>query len=475
MLDLFDSLSVEKRDDRLALLYKSNTKNLVSVSTPYGLTERQPIESIVQQGGTWGPILCSNSIDTLGKQIWKTDEMIYMYKKTVRILPLAMVDDIMAVSLCGTNSLLLNTYINTKIELKKLRFHTPDKEGKTKCHKLHIGKEKRFCPHLKVHGSLMENVDSDEYLGDVISKDGKNRNNIQKRITRGYGIITEIMKILEQTSHGYYYIEIALLLRDALFLGSVLNNVEIMYNLTEKELSEFDALDLLLLRRILNAPSSTPKEAFYLELGLIPASTQIKARRIKYLHYLLNKKKSEMISMFFTTQWRKPDKGDWVYSVQNDLHEFGILADLDSITEMPKSTLKTQLKSKAKELTFLYMNRQKEKHSKMANLTYSSFQIQKYLNRGNLHIGDIRIVFLFRVRMLSFWGNFRGNIPGRLCPMCKSHPDKQSLFLQCKVIQENWKPTHEEINNIYSEDISEVNVKQLVKIVNIREEFVKDQ
>ena len=39
MNDAFDSLSVDKRDDKLALLYESNRRNLVAVNTAVGLTE----------------------------------------------------------------------------------------------------------------------------------------------------------------------------------------------------------------------------------------------------------------------------------------------------------------------------------------------------------------------------------------------------------------------------------------------------
>ena len=69
MIDLFDSLSNENRDDKVALLYESNKKNLVAVNTAVGITERIDMPRIVQQGGTWGPCLCSNSIDTIGKKI----------------------------------------------------------------------------------------------------------------------------------------------------------------------------------------------------------------------------------------------------------------------------------------------------------------------------------------------------------------------------------------------------------------------
>ena len=86
------------------------------------------------------------------------------------------------------------------------------------------------CPQLKVHGTKVEDVNSGKYLGDIICADGNNNANIQKRIGRGFGIISEIINILFQISYGYHYFEIALLLRTSLIFSSVLNDVEVMYN-----------------------------------------------------------------------------------------------------------------------------------------------------------------------------------------------------------------------------------------------------
>ena len=47
--------------------------------------------------------------------------------------------DLNGVARCGIDSLALNTFIDTHIELKKLRFHILDRKGKSKCQKLHIG------------------------------------------------------------------------------------------------------------------------------------------------------------------------------------------------------------------------------------------------------------------------------------------------------------------------------------------------
>ena len=88
--------------------------------------------------------MCSNSVDTLGKKIRDRGIPTYLYKNTVRVLPLAMVDDINAISRCGLDSVSLNTFVNTQIELKKLRFHVPDKDGKSKRPKMNIGGDRNM-------------------------------------------------------------------------------------------------------------------------------------------------------------------------------------------------------------------------------------------------------------------------------------------------------------------------------------------
>ena len=79
--DLFDVIPIQKRNDQISLLYSSNLNNMVAVNTPAGLTERVNMPSIIQQGGVWGSILCSNTIDTIGKKCDSEGKHLYTYKK----------------------------------------------------------------------------------------------------------------------------------------------------------------------------------------------------------------------------------------------------------------------------------------------------------------------------------------------------------------------------------------------------------
>ena len=186
-----------------------------------------------------------------------------------------MVDDLLAVSRCGHQSVSMNAYLTAQCELKKLKFHTPDAQGKTKCHQLHVGKKMDMCPELKIHGYKMERVSHDKYLGDILSTDGSNSINIKDRIGKGIGCISDIMSIVNTISFGYQYFLIFVSLREAMFINGILTNADIWYGIKDSELKELEDLDRMLVRKAFQCPVTTPKEACHLELGLLPINSII--------------------------------------------------------------------------------------------------------------------------------------------------------------------------------------------------------
>ena len=349
MNDLWDTLPTDAHTDKLGLIYQVNTDNLVAVNTAVGQTDRVNIPRIITQGGTWGPILCSNSVDTIG-QFAEQKEHTYRYKNMVNILPLAMVDDLFAISKCGVPATEINVSINTKIELKKLEFHLPKENKKGKCHYLHVGKPNPICPGMKVHGRQAERQQETTYLGDIIRSDGKNISNVRNRVSKGVGLITEIMNILKTASFGHRYFEIALILREARLINGILTNAEVWYSLGRKEVCDLEQIDRMFLRQVLGAASSVSNESLYLELGVIPIEIVIKARRISYLHYLANLGQSEMLYKVFITQWKYPDKGDWTEQVKIDLKDFKLDWSLKDFVSKSKNSCKRMLKIKQRKL-----------------------------------------------------------------------------------------------------------------------------
>ena len=187
----------------------------------------------------------------------------YFYKKKVEVPMLTMCDDLLSIQECGVKSVETNAYVNACIESKMLTFNAD------KCHKMHVGKENSNCPSHKAHEKEIDIVIKEKYVGDVVSKSGKNDENIKARIGKLIGVISTIMSILNEVSLGAFYFEMAKLLRETMFLSVMLLNSECWINITKKNIEDLESIDRVLVNRILQLPRSSPVSGMYLEMGLL--------------------------------------------------------------------------------------------------------------------------------------------------------------------------------------------------------------
>ena len=320
----------------------------------------------------------------------------------------------------------------------------------------------------------MEQVSKETYLGDIISDDGKNTSNIKARISKGLGIITQIMNLLEQVTLGEHYFSTAVLLRESMFLNGILTNSEVWYGIKEAELEQLESLDKDLLQQILKTPFSTPSESLFLELGCLDIRTVIKARRINYLHYLNSRNSTEMVHKFFTAQWKYPTSQDWTEQVRGDLEDFDIPVDLDFIRSKSEYSFKNLVKKKAKEYAFHKFMVKKMKHSKLDDLFYSKLEMQKYLKSNQFSTAQARSVFSFRTRMSNFKENFQGNNGHNPCPLCYLHLDSQALVFQCPIIKQEF-PTNCRFEDIFSDTIPLSLVENLGNILKYRDNYLQER
>ena len=89
--------------------------------------------------------------------------------------------------------------------------------------------------------------------------------------------------MLEGIPFGKFHFEAGVIMRNSLLVSSMLFNCEAWYNITSAEMNLLETVDLMLLRGILKAPKSTPKEMLFLELGLVPFREIIIQRRLGFL------------------------------------------------------------------------------------------------------------------------------------------------------------------------------------------------
>ena len=103
-------------------------------------------------------------------------------------------------------------------------------------------------------------------------------------------------------------------------------------------MDKLESCDKFLLRKILNARSSTATEAFYLETGLLPIRFIIIARRLMYYWNILQKSDSELVKQVFNAQKILPLKNDWILQIEDDLKFCDIQLSETEITCMKKES-----------------------------------------------------------------------------------------------------------------------------------------
>ena len=388
-----------------------------------------------------------------------------------------MVDDLLCITECGHKTAMMNGYINFKTSSKKLQF------GGDKCKKLHVGHtyDDYKCQDLSVDKwseveitndvtgeidfkdvydgvQLMEEKEEDKYLGDVISKDGKNIKNIKARIAKGTGIVNKILTILDGIHFGKHFFKVGVLLRNTLLVSSVLFNSEAWYNVTSAELNLLETVDLLLLRQILKAPRETPKEIIYLELGCIPLREIIRERRLMFLHYILNEESNSLIYRFFQSQFKNKTKKDWVTTVLDDLEHLDLkYLTMETIKKMKKTSFKKLIKQKTFQKTFENFEKIKSSHLKVVNVEHCDIIMQKYLqpNTTKMTKEDAQLIFKLRCRMTEAKVNLKGKYDDLECGACGLEEESQQHIIKCKELNKNRSKEEVEYSKIFNGTVIE--------------------
>ena len=118
-------------------------------------------------------------------------------------------------------------------------------------------------------------------------------------------------------------------------------------------------MDVKLLRGLLKAPKSTPKEMLFLELGVVPFREIIRQRRLGFLFYILHENQGSMIHRFFESQRKNKSSKDWVTTILRDIKELNLDMEIEDIRKMKNDFFMNTVKRTVKHKT---LENLKEKH-----------------------------------------------------------------------------------------------------------------
>ena len=96
-------------------------------------------------------------------------------------------------------------------------------------------KEVKWEDTLNEDMKEISHLNSERYLGQILSSDSKNTNNIANLKNKGIGIKNKIVQILSNIPGGPYHFELAMVF--------ILSNSEVWYGTTKAETDQLEQVD----------------------------------------------------------------------------------------------------------------------------------------------------------------------------------------------------------------------------------------
>ena len=166
---------------------------------------------------------------------------------------------------------------------------------------------------------------------------------------------------------------------ESMLLGTILNNIEVAYNLTQNEVDKLEQCHEMAIRKLLELPSKTPKIMLYFLTGSTPVRIQVQRRRLVYLHHILNHNEESLLLTFFKHQLKTRKPKDWASRVLKYMREFEIELSIDEIKNTSVSVWKERVKLKTLQIALNYLNSNIGSKSR----TYSELKMSPYLSPNN--------------------------------------------------------------------------------------------
>ena len=393
------------KTDMLNLLYMENKRAKVAIKVNGNLTDRISVKNVELQGSVWGSLKCTASMDQLNKIILPQDELTYKYKgdPDISIGVLGMVDDNLAIALCGTSSVLKNSVINSFFETQRLSL------SEEKSVVLHIGRKhcRQTCPTLKVHNSDMKTVQSARYLGDVISSSGSLGPCIEDRRSKGWGKVADMKGILSEMPSDRR-IEVGLKLREAKVHNGILYNSEAWSNLADKDMDKFEQVDMASIRALMDGGhSKCPKAFYFLEFGTLMVRHLVMIRRLMYHRHILTRDNTEIIKKIYMKQKVNACKGDWIKLIEKDFLFIEEEINEDWISRTGKDEYNSYIKEKVKVAAFNeYIQLKQKCKKKLKYIHYTDFSIQPYLKSNKISLQEKQLLWSLRSKCYPAKSNF---------------------------------------------------------------------
>ena len=437
-------------------ILRNLNKNLKAiVKTRHGLTRSIDMEIGGKQGSRLTGRMFAKMMDTLAEEMLPTKEG-YKFNDELTIPVLLWVDDVVScVDGQENQRKMLDTIAHFAVK-HKLRW------GASKCNVMKIGKHNENSAQWTLGELSIEEADSYKYLGDVITRDGKNTKNLKQRKNKISAATTTINAIAETDVMREIETTVLLKLHETITIPILLNNAE-SWNLSKGERDMLEKIEIQAIKHLFDLPAHTPTPAILYSLGIPYTGQRLDKKQLIYLHRILKR---------FDQHWTKltlnhlnSSNIGWGKSINECLRTYDLPTDYNTIRGMTSRawcklvTIKVEIKNTRRLLNECYKTtgnvstpKTKTAHiiDKINNPAYTRQTLNELLGCTK---HETKTIITARFGMLQCGNNFKGSM-NSLCRTCNVTDNENHKLNECVTYRTNntFLPPHVNFNNIYSCD-----------------------
>ena len=397
-----------------------NTNLKTTIQTKHGPTRQISIKDSIRQGGVLSVTLYALMMDEINKDLLNTDLGIKIPGSDLKIPCLLWMDDVvLAETAEGKSQELLNS---TDYTSKK--YHVEFGMPKTKY--LRTGKPRNEIT-LKIGENTIEETEKYTYLGEINNKRMNLKDQIKNIEGKTEAAYQTLLAIAEDQNFKYIKMECIWKLVRTCIIPIITYGCETWEPL-KSEMSKLNSILDKVIKRILMTPGATPREALYIETGLLDVETIMDIKRLNMMARL-NRQKSEIM----TKVLENPDC-TWMKRTRQVMAKYGIEEDeLNESKEAARNAIHVGVFVKFHgKMTKAREERSKLKFFLDGKGIWSPEQPAEYMTK--LTRKQTSTIFKARTRMTKVKGNYKNaHLQDLICRACQKEPEtQQHVLYECQ-------------------------------------------
>ena len=449
--DMFDAVWKSGVRGKIWRLGKKFQERLTAeVKTRFGNSRSILRECGGKQGGHLMATIFGLLMDSLADSLLKTTDF-GVWIREVYIPALLFVDDVMSISEGKDNQKKMLDKIADFAVQHKMEW------GVDKCKVMQVGRGKNIAETWQLGDKIIESTSEYKYLGDIITRNGTNRRNLEEREKKVNQAVRGIKSCAQHEIMEKVQNQAILRLHETVVVPTLLYNAE-SWTLTKSDEKLCEKVEIGALKSVLGLPKTFPSTALIYATGTLYASLRIDKKQLLYLHKILCRD-DEHWTKHMLKVLDELDTG-WTKHIKLKLNEYGLECEFEAIKNMTKGQWRKEVvkATEAKQKERLESECKKENGEAKEKTRHVLEQIQapSYQRKPSpvlrLNRGKARIILMARYKMLDCAANYSHSYESKHCATCQEMDDENHRLNGCgKVAGSNgWI----DFKEVYSEDMS---------------------